>query len=86
MVIVVCKVAQSYIQTVSEEFQCPKERVVCNIKYKLYTVTTIKYGSNPAHGEVYSIQHVMKFVSDLRQVDCFLRVLNFPTIKLHTTI
>ena len=28
--------------------------------------------SNPAHGEVYSIQHyVMKFVSDLRQIGGF---------------
>jgi hypothetical protein len=28
--------------------------------------------SNPAHGEVYSIQHyVIKFVSDMRQVDGF---------------
>jgi len=35
--------------------------------------------SNPAHGEVYSIQHyVIKFVSDLRQVNCFLHVLWFP--------
>ena len=35
-------------------------------------------------GEVYSIQHyVIKFVSDLRQVDGFLRVLQFPPpIKL----
>ena len=31
------------------------------------------------HGEVYLIQHyVIKFVSDLRQVDGFLRVLRFP--------
>ncbi len=38
--------------------------------------------------EVYSIQHyVMKFVSDLRQVGGFLRVLRFPPpIKLTTTI
>jgi len=29
--------------------------------------------SNPAHGEVYSIQHyVIKFVSDLRQVGGYL--------------
>jgi hypothetical protein len=34
---------------------------------------------NPVHGEVYSIQHyVIKFVSDLRQVGGFLRVLWFP--------
>ena len=39
-------------------------------------------------GEVYSIQHyVIKFVSDLRQVDGFLRVLWFPPpIKLTATI
>ena len=35
--------------------------------------------SNPAHGEVYSIQHYMiKFLSDLPQVSGFLRVLRFP--------
>ena len=35
--------------------------------------------SNPDHGEVYSIQHyVIKFVSDLRQVGGFLRVIQFP--------
>jgi hypothetical protein len=38
--------------------------------------------SNPAHGEVYSIQHyVIKFVSDLRQVGGFLQLLRFPTIN-----
>ena len=44
--------------------------------------------SNPAHGEVYSIQHyVIKFVSYLRQVGSFLRVLRFsPLIKLTATI
>ena len=44
--------------------------------------------SNPAHGELYSIQHyVIKIVSDLRQVCCFLQVLRFPPpIKLTTTI
>jgi hypothetical protein len=32
--------------------------------------------SNPTHGEVYLIQHyMMNFVSDLRQVSGFLRVL-----------
>jgi hypothetical protein len=35
--------------------------------------------SNPVRDEVYSIQHyVIKFVSDLRQVGGFLRVLQFP--------
>jgi len=44
--------------------------------------------SNPAHGEVYLIQHyVIKFVSDLRQVSGFLQVLRFPPpIKLTSTI
>jgi hypothetical protein len=33
---------------------------------------TIRFGSNPAHGEVYLIQHyVIKFVIDLRQVSGF---------------
>ena len=35
--------------------------------------------SNPACGEMYSMQHyVIKFVSDLRQVGGFFRVLWFP--------
>ena len=45
--------------------------------------------ANPVHGEVvYWIQHyVIKFVSDLRQVGGFLRVLGLPPpIKLTTTI
>jgi hypothetical protein len=43
---------------------------------------------NPAHGEVYSIQHyVIKFVSDLRQIGGFLLVLRFPpSIKLTATL
>jgi hypothetical protein len=37
--------------------------------------------SNPAHGKVYSIQHYMiKFVSDLRLVSSFLRVLQFEFV------
>jgi hypothetical protein len=36
-------------------------------------ITTNVVSSNPAHGEVYSIQlYVIKFVSDLRQVGGFL--------------
>ena len=39
-------------------------------------ITTKVVSSNPAHGEVYSIQrYVIKFVSDLRQVVGFLRVI-----------
>jgi hypothetical protein len=51
-------------------------------------ITTKVVSSNPAHDEVYSIQHdVIHFVSDLRQVDGFLRVLLFlQPIKLIATI
>ena len=47
-------------------------------------ITTKVASTNPVHGEVYSIKHyVIKFVSDLRQADGFLRVLLFPSpIKL----
>ena len=43
---------------------------------------------NPAHGEVYLIQHyVITFVSDLRQVCGFPRILRFPPpIKLTAMI
>ena len=38
--------------------------------------------SNPAHGEMYSIQpYVIKFVSDLRQVSGFLRVILVSSTK-----
>ena len=50
---------------------------------------TIKAVSlNPVDGEVYSIQHyAIKFVSDLRQVSSFLRILRFPPpIKLTAMI
>ena len=40
-----------------------------------------KGSSNPAHGELYTIQHyVIKFVSDLRQVGGLVRVLRFPPV------
>ena len=40
-------------------------------------ITTEVVSSNPADGEMYSIQHyVIKFVSELRQVGGFLRVLH----------
>ena len=47
-------------------------------------ITTNVVSSNPAHGEVYSIQHyVIKLISDSRQVGSFLRVFRFPpSIKL----
>ena len=50
--------------------------------------TTKFVSSNPADNEVYSIQYyVIKFVSDLRHVGGFLRVLRVPPpIQLTTTI
>ena len=45
-------------------------------------IPTEAVSSNLVHGDVYSIEHyVIKFVSDLRQVDGFLRVLRFPPPK-----
>jgi hypothetical protein len=51
-------------------------------------ITTKVMSSNPANGEVYSIQHyVIKFVSDLRQVGGFLCAFRFPPpIKLTAMI
>jgi hypothetical protein len=44
--------------------------------YLAVPITTKVVSSNPAHGEVYSIQHyVKKFVSVLRQFGGFLHVL-----------
>jgi hypothetical protein len=46
---------------------------------KLMHTTTNVGSSDPTHDGVYSVQHcVVKFVSDLRQVDIFLRVPRFP--------
>jgi hypothetical protein len=45
-----------------------------NIVYEIVDREASLVSLNPAHVEVYSIQHyVIKFVSDLRQVSCFLR-------------
>jgi hypothetical protein len=51
-------------------------------------INTSVVRSNLANDEVYSIQHyVIYFVSDLRQVGGFLRVLQIPPpIKLTATI
>jgi hypothetical protein len=51
-------------------------------------ITTKVVSLNPAHSEMYLIQHyVIEFVSDLRQVGVFFRVLRFPPpIKLTATI
>ena len=55
---------------------------------KSVPITTKLVSSNTVRGEVYSIQHyVIKFVSDLRQVNGFLRVFRFPPpIKMTATI
>ena len=52
------------------------------------SITTNNASSNSVGGEVYVIHHyVIKFVSDLREVGCFLRVLLFPPLmKLTTTL
>ena len=40
-------------------------------------ITTKAVSSNPAHGDVYSIQHyVIKFISDFRQVGGFLQFIS----------
>ena len=53
-------------------------------------ITNNVVSSNPVHGKVYLIKHyVIKFVSDLRQVDGFLwaHVLQFPPlIRLNAII
>jgi len=44
------------------------------------SIITNVVSSNPACGEVYSMQHyVIKFVNELRQVGGFLWVLRFPS-------
>jgi hypothetical protein len=55
--------------------------------YLIFKSTQV-VSSNPADGEVYSIQnYVIKFVSELQQVGDFLRVLRFlPPIKLTTML
>jgi hypothetical protein len=54
----------------------------------IYAITTNLERSNHVHSEIYSIEHyVIKFVSYLRQVSGFLRVIQFPPpIKLTTSI
>jgi hypothetical protein len=61
-------------------------RDVIQLSVQSVPITTNVVDFNHVHGKVYSIQHyVIKFVSDLRQVGGFLRVLRFPpSIKLET--
>ena len=62
--------------------------IVLQLPMQSVSITTKVVSLNPAHGELYSIQHyVIKFVSDLWQVSGFLWVLWFPPpIKLTATI
>ena len=59
-----------------------------HLSVKIVPITTEVVSSNPAQGEVHSIQHyVIKFVSDLPQVMSFFRVFRIPPpIKLTTMI
>jgi hypothetical protein len=65
------------------------DRMILDLQLPVQAVpiTTKVMSSPPVQSEVYSIQHyVIKFVSDLRQVGGFLRVLRFlPPIKLTAT-
>ena len=60
----------------------------CMVAMQSVCIATNVVSSNSAHGEVYSIQHyVIKFASDLRQVDSLFQVLRFPQpIKLTAAI
>ena len=50
-------------------------------------ITTKVLSLNPTHSKVYSINYVIKFVSDLLRICGFLQVLWFPPpIKLHHDI
>jgi hypothetical protein len=55
-------------------------RVTCQFSH----ITNIKNADMFVNGEMYSIQYyVIQFVSDLRQIDGYLRILRFPPpIKL----
>ena len=69
-------------------YHCGRDcMVVLDLQLPMQSVpiTINVVSSNPAHGEVYSIQHyVIKFVSDLRQVNGFLRFP--PLVKLTAMI
>jgi hypothetical protein len=59
-----------------------------HVDFIAVSITTNVVSLNPVHGKVYSIQqYVIQFVSDLRQVCVFPRVLRFPPpIKLTAPI
>ena len=56
-------------------WSCSYGSWIYNYMCKSIPITMLSCELEPLHGEVYSIQHyVIQFVSDLRQVGCFLRV------------
>jgi hypothetical protein len=59
-----------------------------NVGYGSWIYNYLVVSSNTVRGEVYPIQiYMIKFISDFRQVDVFLRVLQFPPpIKRTATI
>jgi hypothetical protein len=84
---VVLSVIKIFITSNSNNNHCHcRGRIVVGLTTNcaIMTITTKVVSSNHAHGEGYSIQHyVIKCISDLRQIDGFLRVLRFPPpIKL----
>jgi hypothetical protein len=64
------------------------DRIVVGFTATEVPITTNIVSSSPAHVEVFSIQHyLIKFVSNLRQIGGFPRVLRFPPpIKLTITV
>jgi hypothetical protein len=80
------------LEFLSEVTGCRKTQVSdltgSTVPVKSMPIINKVVSSNPVHGEVYSVKYyVIKFVSDLRQVGGFLRVLRFPPpIKLIGTI
>ena len=66
--------------------ECGRGRMIVGFTTTYATIAIVS--SNPAHGDVYSIQHyVIMFVSDLWQFCDFLRVLRIPPpINLKGTI
>jgi hypothetical protein len=76
-----CEIHNHYLAKYNRSI-CFGYNLVYDLEYGVLQsvpITTKVVSSNPVPGEVYSIQHyVIMFVSDIRQVGGFLRVLRFP--------
>ena len=81
-----------YIYIVESCYLLISRELLCSWSYGIWIynylcnlpITTNIVSLTPVHGEVYSIQHyVIKFVSDLRQVDGFL--LGTPVTSINKT-